>query len=83
MNRPTCRTCPYLYSNDDRGLISEEGDTDLGECQRHPPKIATGRHVDRHMVEEFRGIWPTVHEGDSCGEHPSFPAYLIAIGKAR
>lgn len=58
----TCRTCIH-YVNDDRAQ------DETGECRRHAPFPRVALASDE---EEYVVIWPTVGNGDWCGEWDHF-----------
>jgi hypothetical protein len=88
MERPKCKTCPYMEWDGDDG----------GFCQRFPPRVVADSirfpsEIRRSYDSEGAGnpllfvIWteqalPVVDSDDWCGEHPDFPAYIKATRKA-
>lgn len=59
----TCENCRYF---------SPEGNGD-GECRRHAPAPYAVRHQEKRDDDtaSIQGWWPTVEEGDWCGEFES------------
>lgn len=58
---PTCATCNYAAPS--LSDIPDEGPILL--CRRNPPQVVV---LDGEVVQ----VWPTMHEGDVCGEHSEF-----------
>lgn len=75
MERPKCETCLYwecLGVPDDPE--ADDYHPAYGECHRNAP-------VSRFLgKQEPRGTdWPIVTQGEWCGEHPDFPAYVKSL----
>ncbi len=76
--RPTCATCPYW----DRHFSDEN----TGDCKRFPPRFpSTIEQIkmnggDSPEIESpFDGWFPIVVDSEWCGEHPDFPAHVVAL----
>lgn len=92
MKRPECRTCPYWDLDDPRNeesapewnpeqesieeyleSIMDGGYLVGGECRRYP-RTYPGRDTN-----DESSSWPRTDNGDWCGEHPDFPAYIASL----
>jgi len=72
-DRPTCRTCPYWASIDDRD----------GQCRRHSPRaVAIGEPANLgEQANPFVAAWLETLDTQWCGDHPSFPEWLAGREK--
>lgn len=71
--RPTCGTCPYW--NDAHAKADWR---EIGACIRNAPSPNVG--VFHEMRDEPDYVmWPMTGSEESCGEHPSFPAYIASL----
>ena len=71
MDRPNCGTCPYFLCDDD---------SESGECHKNAP---TPFIYDDRDSDPIYQRWPYMLEGEFCGEHPDFPAYIESLKPAK
>ena len=61
-----CQTCAYWSSSsrDQTARHSSDAAPQLGQCRRHAPTL-------QRSDQGLRGMWPTTHAMQWCGEHGS------------
>ena len=67
----SCDTCPFWKPWNRQRYKAE-----VGSCRRNPP---VGRYEEQIVTTSFRGHWPTTHDEDWCGEHPSMREALPGV----
>jgi len=60
MSKPVCANCRF-FVDETRGVTSDCGGRDTGECRRNAPHI--------HRLATFLARFPLVHSEFWCGEH--------------
>jgi hypothetical protein len=94
MERPRCKTCPYwnFDASDSLELFSlkmlEDGGM-VGECRRFPASSgfspadewykSDGPPIPKAFAVSHVAQFYLVTDGDWCGEHPDFPAYIASL----
>jgi hypothetical protein len=86
--RPTCKTCPYWHDlvTEDEGIENwKDDEVRFGDCRRRAPSPVMIYQMPPNPGSDNRAdlVWLQTLNGDWCGEHPDFPAYIASLKKPR